>query len=143
MKTLLPLLVLAGALAGCQPQAAPADPSRPQSPIAESRYVDLPTSQGDGVTQALLEGILRGDADLGMAGCAWVEVPGLPESVTVLWPPGSRANFESDRFELVDEDGAIIAREGDEIALVGGALESAPDHPCPSPGQAWAAWKIE
>jgi hypothetical protein len=59
-------------------------------------------------------GVLAGDARL-EGGCVWLDTGG--ERLEVLWPQGYRADV--DPIELRDPSGAVIAMEGDRLAVEG------------------------
>lgn len=81
--------------------------------------LQVPTSEAANIQQALMAGVvLRGDAEVD-GGCVWVEGPD-GERIPVVWPPGFGARFTEAGVELVDEDGAVVAREGDVLEMGGG-----------------------
>lgn len=84
----------------------------------EGVVTPMPT-QSDGFSgeDALIQGVLRGDAT---NGCLWLEGP-TGEPFGVLWPAGYTAMFNPAR--LVGPDGKVIAREGDIVSGGGGYYE--------------------
>jgi hypothetical protein len=69
--------------------------------------------------------------------CVWLTARGEPEAL--LWPPGYRARL--DPLEILDQDGEVVAREGDMLVVGGGAIPVDPALPC-SMGQS-AAFHIQ
>lgn len=90
------VLVLMITIAACA-QTAPALPEAATSPSPGSRA-----------------GVLAGDAQL-EGGCVWLDTGS--ERLEILWPEGYRA--DADPIELRDPTGAVIATEGDRLAVEG------------------------
>jgi hypothetical protein len=59
--------------------------------------------------------------------------------VLMMWPPAFRAHF--DPLELLDDQGRVVARGGDLVAVVGGEL-SAADPRTVGHERAFAAWTV-
>jgi len=57
--------------------------------------------------------------------CVWLTDRGRPEAV--LWPPGYRARL--DPLEILDQTGRVVAREGEMLAVGGGAVPVDPALP--------------
>lgn len=81
-----------------------------QSTIGAAPDATAPPSTGN----ASLAGVLAGDAQL-EGGCVWIDTGA--ERLEVLWPAGYRADV--DPIELRDPAGAVIAIEGDRLAVEG------------------------
>lgn len=100
--------------------------------------VALPTSEVRNGEEALMEGTLRGDPALD-GGCVWIEHPG--GRAAVAWPPAWGARFAPEGVELLDDTGAVVAREDDRLGLGGGGREQSLDRcqgrrpPRPLPGR--------
>ena len=104
----------------CGAGAAP--PDRP--------VIAVPTSvwrPGDPALLGMLVGVLRGDWVGSGEFCVWVERES-GEVVPVMWPSGFSARL--DPFELVNPEGAVAARIGDTLTLVGGLLPAIASQPC-------------
>jgi len=84
--------------------------------------VALPTSEVRNGEEALMEGTLLGDPALD-GGCVWIEHPG--GRAAVAWPPAWGARFAPEGVELLDDTGAVVAREDDRLGL-GAAGGSSP-----------------
>jgi hypothetical protein len=73
---------------------------------------------------ALLVGELRGNAE---QGCLWLEPTGeyaaIGERVSVVWPHGYAARFVPGP-QLLDEEGRVVAEEGDVVEATGGDTDS-------------------
>ena len=76
-----------------------------------------PGSGGDG---AQIEGVLEVDGDR----CVYLSpAPGddsAPERVWPVWPADFRATLDHDRLSLYDEDGKVVATDGDHVRMAGG-----------------------
>lgn len=83
--------------------------------------IAVPSSEVRNGEEALLEGTLRGDPGLD-GGCVWIEFGDGVRS-TVAWPPAWGARFTPDGVELLDDTGAVVAREGDRLAMGGGGRD--------------------
>jgi hypothetical protein len=99
-------------------------PPTSQSPIpsappgAASELVAVPTSPPNlsGIChQALLEGVLVRDSETGFA------VQYGEHRTGIRWPDGYVAREGPDGLELLDENGEVVAREGDGVRLGGGS----------------------
>lgn len=124
-------VVLAGvALAGCVSashdvqDSSESTPSRsPQGAVAIPTAAH-PLDEDHPGAAALLVGELRGDAD---HGCLWLEPTSVSEGtsdrVSVIWPHGYTATFQPVP-QLLDEEGNVVAREGDVVEAGGGTTDS-------------------
>lgn len=102
---LVTMLIVALPLTGCR--SAPSD------------HVELPVTDrilGDGD----LRGVLRFDG----RSCAWVERTD-GEDVDVVWPDGTVGRVGEDGGLILEQDGVVVASEGEQIRL-GGGLGSGP-----------------
>lgn len=84
--------------------------------VAGARGVPLPTLSGDFTHDALVRGVLQGDASVD-GGCLWVQRVADGSLISVRWPQGFSASFEPGR--LLDADGRVVAQVGDLLALTG------------------------
>ncbi len=98
------------------PNATPSPSPAPTASAAALAPDEFPIPTGDGGGDALLTGMLGGDA-VRDGGCLWLQ-QGTTRS-SVMWPYGFRAFGRPIRLE--GPDGRVIAREGDRLELGGGA----------------------
>lgn len=68
-------------------------------------------------SEAYPSGLIGGRLEV-RSGCLFVATES--DRWLLLWPDGYRAQIESDQLEVVDEDGAVVGREGERIRLGGG-----------------------
>ncbi len=118
---LMPLLIaLALLLAACGAAAPAADVTLDPTP-PNDELVAIPTSEplvGPGGTPppcpaALLVGTLVAHETWGIA----VESAADSQVQMVWWPHGWSARRDGERVELLDEDGQVVAREGDQVEI--------------------------
>lgn len=82
------------------------------APADEATDASTPVD-GPSASERTLTGLLGGDPDL-EGGCVWLDTD--DGRVEVLWPDGYRAS--ADPVQLRADD-AVVAREGDEVAITG------------------------
>jgi hypothetical protein len=100
---------------------------------AQADAVAVPTHGPTGgySDTASIEGRLAGDQSAGGA-CLWL-VEGNGERRLIIWPHGFRARL--DPLQLLDEQGGVVATEGQYIRAGGGYLPPDPGGPCPTDGE--------
>lgn len=110
------------ATTGNMTDATSSSAATPSGSASGSTSIDLPTSDwsGGGGDAAALGGTLRLDAD----GCVRVD------DVDVVWPRGFSARTVGGELELLDADGAVVARGGDQIFTGGGFVPHRGDSGC-------------
>jgi hypothetical protein len=113
LAVMLLAVVLLAACSDADDEAVASIPTQP-FPVGEDRPG----------RDALLVGTLRGDAN---QGCLWLEPAGvsegLAERVSVVWPHGYAARFDPVP-QLLDEEGRVVAEEGDVLEAGGGTTDS-------------------
>lgn len=133
-RSVLLFLLLAGLLAACGASdtttgdTEPADSNTSPTPDAEAAVsltpsddsvVALPTCEDDFCGEdAELGGELATDGQ-----CVWVEGESTSNNTDVRWPQASTARIGPDGLELMDPNGAVLAREGDRLRLTGGVYD--------------------
>lgn len=83
-------------------------------------------SEGGGMS-ASIDGTLRAGTVAKGAECVWLERPN-GESSAIAW--GFPAFLDREEQTVVDAEGAVLARIGDEVLLVGGYDDSVPVGDC-------------
>jgi hypothetical protein len=92
--------------------------------------IAVPTSSwrpGDFAHEALMTGTLAGGRVGSGEYCVWVTRES-GEAIPVVWPAGFRARL--DPLELLNAEGAVVARAGDKLSVGGGAGPVEPGDPC-------------
>lgn len=56
------------------------------------------------------------------SGCLWV-VPTRGDRMLPIWPPRFGLRLTEERLTILDASGAVMAREGDFVLLVGGQID--------------------
>jgi hypothetical protein len=123
-RRILVLLALATALGAC---AAAPTPSAELIPVPTQTPAPAFAFGPEACPQALLEGRLVRHDDLGVA----VQGdPNFPPTI-VAWPHGWAARDVDGTRELLDDDGRVVAREGDHVSAGGGSYPPRDwFHPC-------------
>lgn len=80
---------------------------------------DDPDGDGDTAEAVAITGALAGDPHLEGGDCVWVETD--EGSYQVRWPAGWQV--DTDPVELVDPDGAVVARGGDPVRVRGAEID--------------------
>jgi hypothetical protein len=104
-----------------------------------ARSYPVPTSgwhSGEPALTALSIGTLEGGYRHGRF-CVWLIGPGQKRPGAIIWPAGYRARRHP--LELLNAQGAVVARGGDEIRVGGGSAPVRRRHPCML-GQTSAFW---
>jgi len=104
-------IACAGALVACT--SSPDPTPTPTSTDAELRIVTNHTPEPSGM-EALLNGSLATDDE----GCVFAQTR--DTRVTLVWPDGYSVRGDSASYEVVDGDGVVIAKSGEELAIGGG-----------------------
>ncbi|CAN5502819.1 hypothetical protein BH23ACT9_BH23ACT9_28920 [soil metagenome] len=93
----------------------------------------LPTSSQPNPDGALVEGTLVGDG----AGCLWIDGEIAPWAV--LWPPGYSSQIVDDVISLLDQNGTVVAHEGQTVQL-GGSDTTTPERQGCGPANTGRTW---
>ncbi len=99
--------------------------------------IALPSTEIRNGQLALLADVqLVADPDLD-GGCVWYEEQG--EAQAIIWPPKYAVLFTDDGFEILDEDGAVVADQDDRVSMGGGLNDVQPDR-CNVDGDGDRTW---
>ena len=124
MKLLYIAVILVAGLIGCSeenPVSGDAtEPAAVTSPTATSPTLAVPTCdpQQPCGEEADVDGTLAADG----SGCVWLETD--DGAVNVRWPTGFTASQANGEIELVDEQGQLVASEGDTLDMIGGTYQA-------------------
>jgi hypothetical protein len=124
-------IAIAGCLLAVLAVGCSITPPTPERTPVPSGFIDLQTMSG--IPPSTEPGVLVGCGGVGgddavvhgKAGASdpvWIEpIDGEPQRIEVGWPAGFRARFAPD-LEIFDSTGELVAREGDELKVIGGSL---------------------
>lgn len=107
------LVAFAGTLVACSPSPIP-------TPSPELRIVTSNSSEPSGM-EALLNGSLTVDDE----GCVLAQTSG--SKVTLVWPHGYSVRGDSASYEIIDRNGEVVAKSGEELAIGGGGSDEPDD----------------
>lgn len=115
-------------------QSGGIDPSAPTQ--ATATHIPLPTS-GIGADESGEEAALEGTLQVSEQGCIYIsrlfQFEGESPSympVLIVWPEDYTGVWSSDKVEIHDESGGVVARAGEFVTLGGGYHTPPNDHPC-------------
>lgn len=107
--------------ASASTEPAPRDDADGALDEFDGLFVAVPVHELDYLPEVMRAGVLQGDAGRD-GGCLWLEHDGQAQAVK--WFPGARAHFPdgeggSERVELLDASGVVLARGGDTVYFTG------------------------
>lgn len=112
---ILTTAVLLVMLTGCGPaDEPPAEPAVGETPVDPGGDEPVPDDIDPPDEATMLIGTFDGDAQL-EGGCAWLDTE--DQRFEILWPDGYEVEFEP--LQLVGPDGAVVAEQGDTLAVEG------------------------
>lgn len=126
VRSIALIVFAAAAMASCSP--APTGTPSPSNPVATAFSIRTPAQEPQACMEALMQGRLvrQAQTGLGIGDQSGLVYP-------VEWPFRFTARLEGARVVLVDNRGAVVAREGDQISVGGGM------GPGPGPNAVWFA----
>jgi hypothetical protein len=140
------------------------DSSEPGRPVPDTNHgvlVEAMTADGRKLflpkqppTSVWMMALINDGSLIEANGCLRVTTKGYDEGFLILWPHDTDIRVAGDKIELLNGEGQVAARVGDELRIAGGAMESPPsmaryDELIPGlpidgcPGPYWVAGELE